>query len=164
MAQDRLVILARHAEKATTPADDPPLTEAGRARAQALATAVRSAGLGAVIVTPLARTRATAAPSAQAFGLTPIEVPVRGGIAEHVAAVAAQVRALPPGTAVLVVGHSNTIPAIVTALGGPTLPELCDNQYSVLYVMSLPAEGPARLVTASYGVPDPPLAGCPAMR
>jgi len=161
---ERLVVLVRHAEKADEPRADPPLTEAGRARAQALAAATASAGIGAVIATPFARTRETATAVAQARGLIPIEVPVGRSVATHVAAVVEAVRARPPGEAVLVVGHSNTIPAIVTALGGPTLSDLCDNQYAVLYVLSVPAEGPARLVTASYGAADPAPIGCPTMR
>jgi phosphohistidine phosphatase SixA len=160
----RLVVLVRHAEKAEEPRADPPLTEAGHARAMALLAATEAAGIDAIIVTPFARTRETAAPVAAARGLTPIEVPVVGSIAAHVEAVAAAVRAVPPGDAVLVVGHSNTIPAIVTALGGPELADLCDSQYSVLYVLSVPSAGPARLVTASYGAADPPVTDCPAMR
>lgn len=161
---ERLVVLVRHAEKAAEPRADPPLTEAGQARAAALAAATEAAGIGAVVVTPFARTRETAAPVAAARGLTPVEVPVAGSMAAHVAAVADAVRAQPAGVSVLVVGHSNTIPAIVTALGGPALADLCDNQYAVLYVLSLPAAGAARLVTASYGAADPPPADCPAMR
>ena len=161
---ERLIVLVRHAEKADEPRADPPLTEAGRARGEALAAVTTSAGIGAVIVTPYARTRETAAPVARAQGLTPVEIPVGRSVAAHVAAVTEAVRARPPGEAVLVVGHSNTIPAIVTALGGPPLADLCDNQYAVLYVLSVPATGPARLVTASYGAADPPDAGCPAMR
>jgi broad specificity phosphatase PhoE len=161
---DRLVVLVRHAEKADEPRADPPLTEAGRARAHALAAVTASAGIGAVVVTPFARTRETAAAVARARGLTPVEIPVGRSVAAHVAAVVEAVRARPAGEPVLVVGHSNTIPAIVTALGGPPLADLCDNQYAVLYVLSVPAEGPARLVTASYGAADPPDAGCPAMQ
>ncbi|HEX9630964.1 MAG TPA: phosphoglycerate mutase family protein [Gemmatimonadales bacterium] len=161
---ERLVVLVRHAEKADQPRADPPLTEAGRARAHALAAVTASAGIGAVVVTPFARTRETAAAVARARGLTPVEIPVGRSVAAHVAAVVEAVRARPAGEPVLVVGHSNTIPAIVTALGGPPLADLCDNQYAVLYVLSVPGEGPARLVTASYGAADPADAGCPAMQ
>ncbi len=161
---DRIVILVRHAEKESEPGNDPPLTAAGQARAQALAGAVAAAGIDAIVVTPFRRTRDTAVPVAQERGLTPIEVQVGRDIAAHVAAVADSVRARRSGASVLVVGHSNTIPAIVTALGGPRLPDLCDNQYAVLYVLSVPADGPARLVTASYGAPDPTDLGCPTMR
>jgi broad specificity phosphatase PhoE len=160
----RLVILVRHAEKADEPRADPPLTEAGRARAVALLAATEWAEIGAIILTPFARTRETAEPVAQARSLVPTEVPVGRSLAAHVAAVTDAVHARPAGTATLVVGHSNTIPSIVTALGGPRLPDLCDSQHSVLYLMVVPSEGPARLVTASYGAADPPVAGCPAMR
>jgi hypothetical protein len=58
---------------------------------------------------------------------------------------------------VLVVGHSNTVPAIIAALGGPKLPDLCDAAYSNLFLLHLPADGSApRLVRSQYGVADPP--------
>jgi len=151
---DRLVVLVRHAEKATEPSDDPPLTEAGLARARALAVALDGAGIGSVIVTPFRRTRETAEPLAAAAGIAPTVVDVAGGLAQHLEAVAQAVRARPPGEPVLVVGHSNTIPAIIGALGGPTLSDLCDSEYANLFVMLLPPSGPPRLVEASYGAPD----------
>ena len=159
---DRLVVLVRHAEKAVEPSDDPPLTEAGRARAAALAAALDGAGIGAVIVTPFRRTRETAQPLAAALGIAPTAVDVKGGMAEHLEAVIRAVRSRPPGEAVLVVGHSNTIPAIVGALGGPRLPDLCDSEYANLFVMILPERGTPRLIEASYGAPD--AAGADACR
>lgn len=39
------------------------------------------------------------------------------------------------GRTVLMVGHGNTIPAIITALGGPKLADLCDAQYSMLFTL-----------------------------
>jgi len=61
------VVLVRHAEKAPAPADDPPLTAAGEARARDLWTAVHDAGVDAVITTQFVRTRATAQPTATAL-------------------------------------------------------------------------------------------------
>jgi len=153
---DRLVVLVRHAEKAADPPDDPSLSDAGHARAAALASALDGAGIGAVIVTPFRRTTETAGPLAAAAGLTPLVVDVERGMAAHLEAVAKAVRALPAGLPVLIVGHSNTIPAIIGALGGPTLPDLCETEYARLFVMVLPSESPPRLVEASYGAPDPP--------
>jgi hypothetical protein len=46
-----IVLLARHAEKASQPADDPPLTLDGRRRAEALAVAVKDAQPTAIITT-----------------------------------------------------------------------------------------------------------------
>ena len=66
----------------------------------------------------------------------------------------------------LVVEHSNTVPAVIAALGGPALHDLCDGQYASLFVLVLPADGgAARLVRATYGAADAPDAGaCAAMR
>jgi len=160
-AQPQTVILVRHAEKATTPPQDPALSDAGAQRAMDLAAALASTRLSAVIVTQFQRTALTAKPAADANGLTPIVVRAGGPTQVHVDSVAAAVRRHAPGEAVLVVGHSNTIPAIVAALGGPKLPDLCDPQYSMLFIMEFPASGPPRLIRARFGAADPPDAdGC----
>jgi phosphohistidine phosphatase SixA len=150
-----LVILVRHAEKAAVPGDDPPLSEGGAARAAALRAALADAGVRHVIATPRRRTSDTAKPLAEALGLTPELVPLQG---DHVKAVADAVRRR-RGEVVLVVGHSNTIPAIVGALGGPKLRDLCDPQYAQLFVLALPAAGAPRLVRGQYGAADPADAG-----
>lgn len=154
-AQATTVVLVRHAEKAPAPANDPTLSDAGQARAAALADALADAGVQAVIVTPLQRTRLTAAPLVEKRGLTPRTVAVSP---THVADVARAVRER-KGQTVLVVGHSNTIPAIVGALGGPKLPDLCDAQYAQLFTLVIPEQGTPLLVRAQYGAPDAPTAG-----
>ncbi|AHG88922.1 Phosphoglycerate mutase [Gemmatirosa kalamazoonensis] len=157
-AAPTVVVLVRHAEKAAEPATDPALTPAGEARAQALAAALADAHVDAVLSTPYARTRATAAPLAARAGLTPEIVPIgAGGAPEHAAAVAAAIRGKHRGHTVLVVEHSNTIPAVIRALGGPAMKDLCDAQYASLFVLVLPNDGgAARLVRSTYGAADPP--------
>lgn len=162
-AQPSLVILVRHAERDTVPARDPVLSAAGRARAQALLEAVGSAGVGSVITTQFQRTQLTAKPLADSLKLTPVVVAASAPVNAHAEAVANAVRSRPHGEVVLVVGHSNTITAILAALGGPKLPDLCDNQYSNLYLLEL-GSGRPRYIHASYGAPDSPAAGCPTMR
>jgi broad specificity phosphatase PhoE len=158
-----VVIVVRHAEKGTTPANDPPLTEAGTARAKALAAALTGANVQAVITTQLLRTRETARPTAEARGLTMETVQVGGAVADHAKAVADAVRKH-AGQTVLVVGHSNTVTQIIAALGGPKLPDLCDSQYSNLYTLVLDGAS-ARVVQSTYGAPSPEVAtGCPAMK
>jgi broad specificity phosphatase PhoE len=151
-AAPTVVILVRHAEKAAAPADDPPLTSAGRARARALAIALADAHVDAVITTQFIRTRETARPLATAMGIA-METVRTGERDAHARAVADAVRAH-AGHTVLVVGHSNTIPAIIAALGGPKLPDICDAQYSNLFTLILDARG-VRLIRASYGAPSP---------
>ena len=149
-----LVLLVRHAEKAAEPVSDPPLTAAGVTRAQALAAALRDAGVTAVITTQLRRTRETAHPLAIARGLTPEVIPIsRATIPAHVEAAVAAVRRHPGGV-VLVVGHNNSVPAIIAGLGGPRLPEICESTYGDLFILQL-SSGEARLVRAHYGLPDP---------
>ena len=141
------VILVRHAEKATAPAADPPLTRAGEARARALLDAVRDAGVGAIITTQFERTRATAAPAAAALGINPEVVTATGRT--HAEDVAAAIRKH-AGQTVLVVGHSNTVPDIIHALGA-AVPPICDEEYDNLYVVELPPTGAARVIMAKYG-------------
>ena len=50
-----VVLLVRHAEKAAQPGDDPPLTQDGRRRAEALAGVVKDAHPTAIITTQLRR-------------------------------------------------------------------------------------------------------------
>jgi len=154
-ALPRLVILVRHAEKAAEPPKDPPLTAAGEERAQALALALKDAGVTAIVTSDARRTRATAEPLARALHLTPAGIPVgSGSLADHVAAVAAEVRRHAGGV-VLVVGHSDTIPSIIAALGGPRLPDIPHGEFAHLFVLTPGSGGGARLVQATYGAPDP---------
>jgi len=157
-----VAIIVRHAEKAVAPANDPPLTDAGTARARALAAALADANVQAVITPQLLRTRETARPLAETRGLT-METVQTGAVAAHAQAVADAVRKH-AGKTVLVVGHSNTVAPIIAALGGPKLADLCDSQYANLFTVIL--DGPtARLVVGTYGEPSPAVAtGCPQMR
>jgi phosphohistidine phosphatase SixA len=158
-SKSTVVILVRHGEKAAAPAADPPLTEAGVARARALAAALSNTVVQAAITTEFARTRETAQPTVDAQHLTP-EIVRAGPVAAHAKAVADAVRAH-AGQTVLVVGHSNTVPAIIAALGGPKLPDICDSQYSNFFVLIL-HDGKADLITSSYGASSAdPATTCP---
>ena len=156
-ARATTVILVRHAEKAAEPADDPPLTALGEARARDLWAAIKDAGVTAVITTQYARTRATAQPTAAAAHVTPEIVKTAG--AAHARDVADAVRTH-AGQTVLVVGHSNTIPAIVEALGAPRPRAICDPEYDNLYVVSIAPDGKAGLVRAKFGAPTPVDSSC----
>lgn len=162
-AEPPLVVLVRHADRGTEPADDPGLSPAGQARARALGDALGFAHIGAVIATQYRRTRETGQAVAQRLGLVPQVVEARPGEepARHIADVVAAVRR--QSAPVLVVGHGNTVPAVLAALGGPQLPDLCETSYGLAFVL-VPGMGPgAKPVTLQlrYGEPDPaPAAGC----
>lgn len=158
-----LVILVRHAEKAAEPSGDPPLTPAGRARADSLLDALAHMPPTAILVSATKRTAETAATVAGKFGVKPQVISLAGGGAAHVTATVDAIRKL--DGVVLVVGHSNTVPAIIKALGGPAMPDLCDSSYSNLFVLQPGIAGkPAQLIMAHYGAGDAPLSpNCPTM-
>ena len=153
-AQPTTVVLVRHAEKAATPGPDQELSEAGLARAAALASALSDASVSTIITTQFQRTRATAAQLAVKLGLTPITVAAGAELSAHAQATAKAVRARLAGEVVLVVGHSNTIPAIIRALGGPDFPELCESEYDNLFILQIDSARPARLLRTRYGATD----------
>ena len=161
-AQPSMVVLVRHGEKSTEGGSDPSLSDAGKARAQALADALAMTTPDAIIVTSLKRTAETAAVVSSKTGVTPTVITISAG-AKHIGEVAAAVRQATG--VVLVVGHSNTVPAIVTALGGPKLPDLCDSSYASMFVLTPGADGKAaQVVLAQYGAADGPLlASCAGM-
>lgn len=151
-AQASLIVLVRHGEKATTGGNDPSLSVAGQARAEALAGTLAVAGVQHILVTEWKRTGETAAVVALQHHLKPVIVPAgKQKVSDHARAVARALDSLPPGSAALVVGHSNTIAPIIAALGGPELPDLADNEYSTLFVIDR-SSGNIRLLRSTYGV------------
>ena len=145
------VILVRHAERATVDDRDPPLSAEGEARAEALADALADAGVTAIYATPYRRTRDSAAPLARRLGLEIRDTQVEGGIEAHAREVARRVVGENRGGVVLVVGQSNTVPAIVRALTGSPIPELSEDAYGDLFIVQVPAGGQARLIRARFG-------------
>lgn len=158
-AEPALVILVRHAERASEPAADPALTPAGERRAEALATALADARIGTILTTTYRRTRDTARPLAMRLGIEPQAVAVRsGGPDTHIQDVVAAVRRASGN--VLVVGHSNTVTAIVAALGGPAWPPLCDTSFGQAFAVQ-PNGAQTAVLRLRYGEADAaPGAGC----
>lgn len=144
-----VVLLVRHAEKAAAPSNDPPLNEQGLKRAAALSHVLERSGVKAILVSQYARTRQTAEPTAKA-----LNVPIIALDGADTDAVANKVRGDYSGQTVLIVGHSNTIPQIIAALGGEA-PTIGDSDYDDLFVLYPPENGPARMLSLQYGSPTP---------
>ncbi|MEO6209854.1 MAG: histidine phosphatase family protein [Gemmatimonadaceae bacterium] len=157
-----LVIVVRHAEKDTSPENDPHLTAAGVARAAALAEAIANAHVQAIITTQLLRSRETARPAAEANKVVPEVIARTSATISDVRAVAHAVRRH-AGQAVLVLGHGETVGPILQALGAPRIPTLCASDYSELFILVL--KGPtARLIRSSYGAPSVSPPDCSNLR
>ncbi len=141
------IILVRHAEKAGEPTDrDPELSEAGRERAVALARVLGDANISAIYSTPFIRTEKTAAPLAEKLGLDVTITPLTRTLVQDLAATLKSQHA---GETVLVVGHSNTMPQTITALGVP-LENLEEHEYDWLFVVTL-VDGHASLTKLRFG-------------
>lgn len=147
-----LIVVVRHAEKASETARDPDLSATGQARAAALDSALAGLEVTTVIGTPFVRTCQTAAVVARRHRLECIEVAIgSGGIPAHAAQVAAEARRHPG--AVLIVGHSNTVGAVVAALGGqPNVGDLADSDYQSIF-MVLPQETGVGTLRTRFGAP-----------
>lgn len=147
------LILVRHAERVDG-ATDSPLSEAGHTRALALYGALANAGVERVVVSQYQRTAQTARPLAEALGLAPEVRSLEGDMIAAARDLAGSIVREYPGQTVLVVGHSNTIPAMLGALTPHHPPEL--KRYGDLFIVRVPPEGPAHLIQARFGAADGP--------
>jgi phosphohistidine phosphatase SixA len=150
MPPNTTVILVRHAEKIDD-SSDPALSAAGSARAIVLADSLAHAGISGIIVTQLQRTRLTAQPLATRLGLEPVVVPAGAPGVDHAAAVAALIRDRFAGKTVLVVGHSNTVPTIIHALGIGDPVTIADSEYDAMFTVRTDAGGRPTLERSRFG-------------
>ena len=137
-AEPTAIYLVRHGEKASV-GKDPALTPQGQLRAQNIAATLHRTGIQAIFSTPTARTLQTAQPLAQQLGLT----------VEHYdpatpKTLVEKVKGL--HGAVLVVGHSNTLPELVRLFGGEPGADIADNEYDRLYQIIPAPDGALKTV------------------
>ena len=126
------VYIVRHAEKMSPWSDNnPPLSPAGYQRADALAERFKTTELDKVIVSTYRRTQETAAPTAEAQGLSPIIIP-----ANEIEEIVAEIQQSSTTRAVLVVGHSNTVPSIIEALHpNANVQEIAEDVFNQFHVV-----------------------------
>ena len=122
------IYLVRHAEKdyESPNKDDLPLTECGEQRSESLAVFLADINLQAVYSSDYARTRSTAAPTAEMKNLETqmySAADLEGLVAEILAT----------KETVLVIGHSNTIPVIASMLTGENFSEIDLDVYDRIY-------------------------------
>ena len=150
------VIFVRHAEKATMPADDPGLSPAGQRRVaeltRQLVDADVVAGIDAVYSTPYRRTEETARPIAEA-----LDLPLNTYDAADTEAIMEHIVKVHKGKVILVVGHSNTLPALIGNMGASKrVPEIAEGEYDNIYIVSIPWFGKTKTIRLRYGEPYAP--------
>jgi broad specificity phosphatase PhoE len=143
------VIFVRHAERAdggagapdamTGAPADPTLSDAGAARAARLAAMLADAGVKGIYTSEFKRTQETAKPLASKLGVAIEVVP-----SKEAAALVAKIKAAHPRDTVLIIGHSNTIPDVIRAFGGPAI-KIADDEYSGIYILT-PSTGTLTLI------------------
>ena len=138
------IFLVRHAEK-TAEKTDPGLTEAGKARAVALADRLEGEGITHIHSSDYIRTRDTAAPLAARLGLD-VEIYDAGDLP----AMAEKLKAMPGRH--LVVGHSNTTPQLTELLGGDGgTPIVEATEYDRLYIVTTKTGEPVKSYLTRFG-------------
>jgi broad specificity phosphatase PhoE len=150
------VMFVRHAEKALTPADDPGLSEAGQRRSAELARQLADvdvvAGIDAVYATPYRRSVETAKPIADALKLQ-----VRSYDAADTEKFLDELVKEEKGKIVLVVGHSDTVPAMIGNMGASKrVPAIAENEYDNIYIVTIPWFGKTKTLRLRYGEPYEP--------
>lgn len=140
----KAIVVVRHAEKVDE-STDPLLSAAGMARAESLAKALRSLDIKGVYVTQFQRTALTAAPLLNALGL-------KAGVVKGDATpeLVERMKKEHPNDVVLAVGHSNTVPMILSALGHPEIVKLGSDEYDNLFVVVPQPSGPPTVLRLRY--------------
>jgi broad specificity phosphatase PhoE len=148
-AAQKAVLVVRHGEKISD--DDERLTEAGRARAGRLAEMLKKSGIAAIYSTDTERTIGTARPLADALGLKIriYETAASNGNLDFQKLVR-RLRVEVPDGVVLVVGHSNTVPLILRALGCAEEVTIQSDEYDNFFVVVPKEPDKATLVRLRY--------------
>ena len=125
-AQVPTIYVSRHMRKGE--GDDPSLSAQGAAEAAQLAALLKDRGIMAIFVTPTKRSRETAQPLATGTG-APIETydpRDTAALAQRAAAIAGSI---------LIVGHSNTVPAIVAAVGATAPGPMTEEDFGRIFAV-----------------------------
>lgn len=142
------VILVRHAELPGAAMAEPkilPLSEAGAARAERLAAMLKDSGVGAIYVTDFVRTRKTAEPLARLINRELTVLP-KGDARELVE----RIRKDHAGQTVLLVGHTDTLPGLLKALGHPVDITIEPQDFTNLFVVMPRIEGAPTFLRLRY--------------
>jgi broad specificity phosphatase PhoE len=107
---------------------DPELSEAGKARAKALVAVLKDAKITSIFVTEYKRTRDTGQPLADAIGIPTVTINAADGarLIQTITAASGNV---------LVVGHSNTLPDVIKALGVAEPVTIAEDAFDNMFVL-----------------------------
>ncbi|ARD22615.1 SixA phosphatase family protein [Shewanella japonica] len=132
-SKTKTLILVRHAEKLS--GKDPQLSKAGQQRAHQLAHLLSSVSLSAIYSTNYKRTQLTAKPTADSQKL-----PITSYDPKELASFS-QLLTSSHDNHILIVGHSNTTPALVDLLGGESGKDIDEaTEYDRVYILTIESQ------------------------
>ncbi|WP_083699761.1 histidine phosphatase family protein [Shewanella sp. UCD-KL12] len=145
----KTIVLVRHAEKLKG-SKDPNLSPKGAERAKQLAALLKNTPLTLLIASPLNRTQETLQPIAQERNMPITTIGLSEGLEAHVNMHLEMINSHQGN--VLVAGHSNTIPMIISALGAPEVEAIAETDYSNIYYLTIDEKNKVLVQHAHYGV------------
>lgn len=148
----KTLVVIRHAEKHQDGSKDPHLSALGEQRAQSLIKALTGLEISKLIASNYQRTQLTLAPLAEHLDLPVLIATTESGIDSHVAEIVTLINQN-KGNAVIA-GHSNTVPLIIEALGGPKNIKIEEKEYGGLYQLFICQDGKANLLKTHFGEPS----------
>jgi phosphohistidine phosphatase SixA len=141
-AWSQTIFLVRHAEKVDE-SRDPALSLLGQRRAVDLALHLRDAGVKKIYVSEFQRTQKTAEVLAAQIKVTAQILPAKD-LEKLVAILKSETEN------VLVVGHSNTLPDILKALGVTNVTPIADHEYDRLVLLQLKKDAAPSMQVLRY--------------
>ena len=146
------IIIVRHAEPDGALAADPGLSAAGQRRAELLARTLHDVdvirGLDAIYAVPLLAAAETAAPLAAR-----LDLPVITGDDSDLGKLMDGIVYDYKGRIVLVVARGEQLPLMTAELGGhKSTPQVAEDEYSNIYVVSIPWSGRTKTLRIQYGL------------
>ncbi|MEC8956405.1 MAG: phosphoglycerate mutase family protein [Pseudomonadota bacterium] len=150
------IIFVRHAEKDTSIDNNPGLTEAGKRRVFELTRQLKDAdvvtGIDAIYSTSFKRNIETVEPLARTLNLN-----IHKYEKDDYEIVLEEILDTYKGKIILVAGHSDTLPGLMAELGASKkVPDIADNEYDNIYIVSIPWFGKTKTIRLRYGNPYDP--------
>lgn len=162
----RAMFILRHAERAEYDEGDGSISKTGEWRARTLAHLLGEAGITTIITTDAKRAKQTAEPIARALGITPRIIKTRqadyhhddillitenkpGWEAEYAKKLMDEIRSRHKNDIVLIIGHQNTVPAIVRAAGAGDV-KIADYEHDDIFIVVPKESGPPVLLRLNY--------------
>jgi broad specificity phosphatase PhoE len=141
------IVLARHAERSNQGGSDPHLTLTGKARAQKLIHVLGMVEIKAIYTSNFIRTKETALPIATHLGLSTVLI-------NEAAEIKNNILANHSGKTVLVIGHSDTVPEVISLLSNASPPVIEDNEFDNLFILTVFDSSRVSFVRLKYGDPS----------